>query len=698
MTNPQDSFKKVTMKKISFLLLFSSVFICFSQSQSLKRAHKYFERTFYTEAIPLYEKALKERESFEAIKNLADAYYYTYNMEKATVNYRYLLKNYHKVVSEIYYHRFSNSLKALGEYKKANNVLLNYYKTKDETKYTQLQKEIEYLENIEALGNRFSIENLGINTPDSEFGAIQTGNSIIFAAPRKEIYGKRFGWNGQHYLDIYQVNTNQIYLGDSIAQPFSEKINSKLHESNIIFTKDGKTAYFTRNNLVKGKRNTDDKKVTHVQLYKAEFIDNEWKNITSLSFNSNTYSTEHPALSPDEKTLYFASDMPGGFGGFDLYAVTIDYDGSFGKPKNLGEKINTPNKEQFPYISEDNKLYFSSNGHPGFGSLDVFVCSISDGKISKPDNIGFPVNSGYDDFSFNINSKTKEGFSASNRKGGKGSDDIYKIVEQKPLKIEPCSQFISGLITDEDSGVILNNVQLILVDKNQKEITKINTSNSEKFKFKVNCQTTYIVKASKVGYKANQKTIILRKVRNKDNDASMTLKSLAIIEKEKREALALKLKKEQELKLKNAEKLKFAKDKKRKEIVEKEKNIEKQKDRIVIKTDEISFDYNLWYLRRDSKKAIDRVINLMKKYPDMIVEVGTHSDIRGNNRYNLELSQKRATAVRLYFMESGIEPDRISAIGYGETQPLVKCKTEESCTEEQHEINRRCEFIVKKIL
>ncbi len=686
------------MKKTGFILLFYCILNCFSQSSSLKRAHKYFERTFYTEAIALYEKALKDKESFEAIKNLADAYYYTYNMEKAAVNYRYLLKNYGKFTDTTYYDKYATSLKALGEHKKANAVLLKYYKKSDPKKYNQLQKEIDYLNDVAALGDRFSIENLGINTSNSEFGAIQKGDLIVFAAPRKKMYAKRFGWNGQHYLDLYKIPSNQLHLGDSSAIPFSEKINSKLHESNIIFTKDGKTAYFTRNNFTKGKRKTDDKKITHVQLYKAEFIDGTWKNISSLPFNSNSYSTEHPALSPDEKTLYFASDMPNGFGSFDVYSVAIDYDGGFGKPKNLGPTINTPKKEQFPFISDDNKLYFSSDGHPGFGSLDVFVSTITNHNFSKPDNIGFPINSGYDDFSFNINSKTKEGFFASNRKGGKGSDDIYKIIEKKPLKIKPCAQLISGFITDEDTGMILNDVQLVLVDKNQKEIDNLNTSSSKKFKFTVNCKTTYTVKASKAGYTNNQKTLLLSSIRNKENDASMTLKSLAVLEREKRDALALKLKEEQELRLKNAEKLKLDKKNKTQKIVADEKDIEKEKNRIVIKTDEISFDYKLWYLRRDSKKAIDKVIALMKKYPDMIVEVGTHSDIRGNNRYNLDLSQKRATSVRMYFLENNIEPDRITAIGYGETQPIIKCKTEDSCTEEQHEVNRRCEFVVKKIL
>ncbi len=698
------------MKKVTIVLCtLLTVFTAKAQNKHLKRAHKYFERTFYAEAIPLYEKAVKESESFETIKNLADSYYYINNMEKASVNYRYLIKNYRKFVEETYYIKYANTLKAIGKYKNAHNLLRNYYKKENKEKLAVLIKEIEYLENVEALGQRFAIENLGINTPESEFGAIQKGDTIIFAAPRKEIYGKRFGWNGQNYLDIYKTHTNKIYLGDSVVLPFSDKINSKLHESNIVFTKDGKTAFFTRNNLVKGKRKTDANKVTHVQLYKAEFVNGKWQNINPLPFNSNDFSTEHPTLSIDEKTLYFASDMPNGFGSFDLYAVDIYANGNFGEPKNLGPTINTSKREQFPFISTDNKLYFASDGHPSFGSLDVFVSTISNNGFSKPDNVGFPVNSGYDDFSFYINPKTKEGYFASNRTGGKGSDDIYKIIEEKPLKIQECQQFISGTITDIDTDALLANALVLLVNKEGKELNRHTTDKNGEFKFTVKCNDSYTVKASKEGYTKEQKIIVVKKQRAKNHDASMALKSLAKIAEEKRkiselkklkerEALALKQAKEQAQKLKDKEKLKVAIAKKKENIIADEEDIKKEKDRIVIKTDEINFDYKLWYLRRDSKKAIDKVIILMKKYPEMIIEIGTHSDIRGNNRYNLELSQKRATSVRMYFLENGIEPDRISAIGYGETKPIVKCKTEDACSEEQHEVNRRCEFVVIKMI
>jgi len=687
------------MKKVTFVLFtIFTIFASNTQSQNLKRANKYFNRAFYSEAIPLYEKAIKEEMSFKAIKNLADAYYYLNNMQHASVHYKTLIKNYKTLLDESYYFKYATTLKANKKYNAANNVLLSYYKKHNAQKLATLKSSIEYLENVSALGNRFNIENLGINTVLSEFGAIQKGNDIIFAAPKKEndAFNKRYGWNGQSYLDLYTVPSKKTHLGDSLATSFSETINTKLHEATIVFTKDGKTAYFTRNNFTKGKRKKDSKKITHVQIYKTELINGKWVNISPLPFNNNEYSTEHPALSPDEKTMYFASDMPNGFGSFDIYSITINNDGTFDVPKNLGATINTPKKEQFPFASIDNKLYFSSNGHPGFGSLDVFVSSISNEKISKPDNIGFPVNSGYDDFSFTINSDTKEGYFASNRLEGKGGDDIYKIIEKQPLIIKNCKQSISGIITDINTNKILANA-LISININETELEKVYTDANGAFHFNVDCKTSYIITASKKEYQRKQKTVITTKKRGKDNDASLALKSIYEIEKEKSIALKLKALKEQELKTIAKNKLNLKIKEQIKQVIAKEKSIEKKKGRIVIKTEDINFDYKLWYLRRDTKKAIDKVIKLMKKYPEMVVEIGTHSDIRGKSRYNLDLSQKRATSARMFFMEKGIEPDRISAIGYGETKPIIKCKTEDSCTEEQHELNRRCEFIIKKI-
>ncbi|SEB76918.1 WD40-like Beta Propeller Repeat [Tenacibaculum sp. MAR_2009_124] len=681
--------------RILFILTFF-YFTCLNAQvdRNLIRANKYFERAYYSEAIPFYKKSLDNGYSFEALKNIADSYFYIAKYSKASVYYKYLVKNYKRLINETTYFRYAETLKAKNDYNKANNVLRAYYKKHDSTKLITLEKSIKYLKNVKAIGDRFSIENLSINTDQSEFGAIQKGDTLIFAAPKKLEDGvhKKYGWTGNQYLDLYKASTGKL----SDISSFSPEINTKVHESNIIFTRDGKTAYFTRNNFSNGKRKKDKNKITHVQLFKAEFVNGKWKNITPLSINNDNYSTEHPALSADEKTLYFASDMPKGFGSFDIYSVAILADGSLGLPENLGPKINTDKKEQFPFVDRNNNLYFSSNGHNGFGGLDVFSAKITEGSISEADNVGLPINSGYDDFSFNINSTTKEGYFSSNRLTGKGNDDIYKIVEQKPLVIENCAQFIAGTITDIDSQLTLENA-LVILKKEGAIIAKQTTNDDGYFKFDAACNSNYVISATKDGYSKEKVVLNLEEERKKVNDASLALKSLFKLEEERKKALALQQQKEHELRAKKAQQLELNRKKNIKKAIAQEKDIAKENGELVIRTEEINFDYKLWYLRRDAKKASKTVIDLMKKYPDMIVEIGTHSDMRGNNRYNKELSQKRANSVRYYLIDQGIEPDRIIAMGYGEDKPLIKCKTKNACSEEQHELNRRCEFVVKKI-
>lgn len=688
------------MKKtvITIFFLFVAV-ISNAQSFDIVKANKYFDRTFYAEAIPLYKNILEDKASMEVVQKLADSYYYLYNMPKANRYYRYLINNYKSQVEDEYYFKYSHTLKATNQTKKANEVLKSFYIKKNDKKgLEKLNQSIKYLENIKVIGNRYQIKNLAINSENSEFGAIKKGDKIIFSATKKEnnFFEKSYRWNHSQYLDLYEAPIDKIYLGDSVSKSISENINTKVHEANAIFTKDGKTVYFTRNNYTKNKRNKDNKHITHIQIFKAELIENQWKNIQSLSFNNIEYSTEHPALSNDEKTLYFASDMPGGFGSFDIYEIPILTDGSFGKPKNLGKEINTSKREQFPFISKNNELYFSSNGHPGFGSLDVFISKSVNNQFSKPDNVGLPINSSYDDFSFNIDTDNKEGYFSSNRPSGKGSDDIYSVSERKPLIIEDCKQSITVSITDIDTKEVIGNTN-ILIKKGFTKLNETQTDSVGKLNFNTECKLSYTLVASKIGYLQEQKFILIDNIRNKNNKISIALKSLKQIEIEK--DIAIQLKKDHDLKLKiiATKKIEIDKKKKIEGIIAEEKSIEKNKDKIVVKTDDINFDYKLWYLRKDAKNTVDKVITLMKKHQKMVIEIGTHSDIRGYSQYNLELSQKRANSVLQYFIEKGIQKDRVSAVGYGETQPLIKCKTEDSCTEEQHEVNRRCEFIIKKI-
>ena len=698
MTNHLDSFKMKNMKRIIIILVIVfSTQIINAQDQNLKIANRYFDRTFYSEAIPLYEEIIIENRSLEVVRNLADCYYYTSDLKSAKKWYHYLIRTFGQNLEEEYYFRYIQTLKAVGEYEEANGIRREFLSKKNDNQALDiLEKDIHELENVSAIGKRFDIKNVAFNTKFSEFGAVKYGDNIVYSGINAGLLDKVYKWNNEYYLDLIMISTDNSKLKDSVAVSFSEEINTKMHEGNAVFTKDGNTVYFTRNNSKNGKKVKNKQKISNLQIYKAELVGGKWSNIISLPFNSDDYSTEHPALSNDEKTLYFASDMPGTLGSFDIFSVKIN-DGLFETPKNLGPEINTEKKEQFPFISKDEKLYFSSNGHFGYGSLDVFVSKIDNAIFSKPENVGFPVNSGYDDFAFTINSDTKQGYFSSNRLEGKGGDDIYELTETKPLIIEDCKQFIAGIVTDIDTKLPLENAVVVLQDSDKKQIETITTTADGKFSFTVGCEKNYTVLSSKVHYTNGSKAIKSSNERLKSNDASMALKSDEAIKKEQQIALD-----QQKLDLAvNAKKEKEVAEQKKKEriatLLATEKDVVKDKDRLLIKTEPIYFDYDLWYIRKESKPILNRVIEIMKKYPDMIVEIGSHTDARGNNKYNLDLSSKRAASTRTYFIEQGIPAKRISSKGYGEKVQIIKCVPEDSCSEEQHELNRRSEFVIKNL-
>lgn len=721
MINHLDSFKMKNMKKLLVIIFVFSIQFINAQNQELSRAKKFFDRTYYSEAIILYERLAEEKPSQEVIKNLADSYFYTNNLVKAQRYYRLLVKSYNNNLDREYYFRYAQTLKATNSYDDANEVLKEYYtKSTNPEDISNFEKDLKTLENVSAIGKRFEIKNLPINTPNSEFGAVEYKGNLVFAGVKLKpgIFDKKFKWDNETYLNLVEIPLQNINTADSTAHYFSKELKTGMHESNAIFTKDGKTMYFTRNNSKNGRKKKDDKKVSNLQIFKAELVEGKWTNVTSLPFNSPNYSVEHPALSADEKVLYFASDMPGSLGSFDIYSVNVNK-GAFDTPKNLGPEINTSKREQFPFASADDKLYFSSDGHLGYGSLDVFVSEINGNTYSKPVNIGLPLNSNLDDFAFNINSETKEGYFASNREGGKGSDDIYKFKEIKDLIVEDCKQFIAGIITDVDTKLALENATVILQDSENKTLNTITTSADGKFSFTAACEASYKVSAFKEKYTNESVTLTLDKTQDKVNDASLALRSLdaikleekenaekkrkqeLIIEEEnkKKEALAAIELKQKEKKAKEAEIVaaEVKKNEKVKEILEKEKDVIRDKDRLIIKTDPIYFDYNLWYIRKESKVILGRVVELMNKYPGMIIEIGSHTDSRGNEKFNADLSQKRANSTREFIIQSGIDAKRVSAKGYGESVPIIKCKPDEACSEEEHELNRRSEFVIKNL-
>ena len=749
------------MKKIYILLIVFSIQFAKAQQQDLQRANLLFGKTYYSAAIPLYEKISEKNQTVDVIQKLGDCYFYTNDYDKAQAQYVLLVSN--KDLDEGFYFRYSQTLKARGKYAEANDIMRKFYQaSNNDAAIGNLERDIKTLKNVTAIGERFDIRNLALNTGNSEFGGVVLGDNLVFAAVKKKpnLFDKTYKWNNESYLNLVMVPLKNV--NDSLVTYFSKDLKSPMHESNAIFTKDGKTMYFTRNNSNNGRRGKNTDKISNIQIFRAELVNNKWINVKALPFNSPNYSVEHPALSPDEKTLYFASDMPGTLGSLDIFSVSVD-GLTYGKPVNLGDKINTAKREQFPFVSKDNKLYFSSNGHEGYGSLDIFVSDIKDNSYSKAANVGLPVNSGYDDFAYYIDSDTKEGYFSSDRPGGKGKDDIYSLKETQDLLIEDCKQYIAGIITDVDSHLALENAVVVLKNSSNQELEKATTTVDGKFSFAVGCESNYSLLATKESYTESSKSFHISEERNKSNDGSMEIRSIEIIKKEEQAALekkvaadlliahqlkaaelvaleqkkkadaialqekkiaevnALKQKKKDDaialekkrladlVAIQQLKKDKLAADKKNKEIeatqkkektaaiVAAEKDVVKDKDRLIIKTDPIYFDYNMWYIRKESKRILNRVVELMNKYPDMVVEIGSHTDNRGNAKFNADLSQKRADATRNYILEQGIPKNRISAKGYGESVPIVKCIPEDSCDEEQHELNRRSEFVIKNL-
>ena len=484
-------------KKIFLLIVCFASLSMYSQKVKEAKADKSYDKFAYVDAIKTYERVVASGyKSQDLLQKLGNAYYFKANLVKAAKWYGELFA-YSQNIDPEYYYRYAHSLKGVKDYAKADEIMSKF----NELKGTDLRAKLavsqkDYLARIKKNSGRYNVENAGINTKYSDYGSSFYNNKVIFASARDtgSLANRRHAWTGERFTNLYQAD---IIAEGSLtkSEKFSTKLNSRVNESTPVFTKDGKTVYFTRNNYINGKKGKDSEQTTLLKLYKATLEGNKWINVKELPFNSNNYSVAHPSLSDDEHTLYFASNMPGTLGQSDLYKIAINADGSFGAPVNLGNKINTEGRETFPMITPDGELYFASDGHPGLGGLDIFVSKMDkESNFGEVVNVGEPVNSSYDDFAFLINDKTRYGYFTSNRLGGKGGDDIYKFKEIQKL-ITKCEQNLSGLVTDKETGLPLADAKVILLDSDFKTLKNVISDKDGKFDFGLKgCKTVFYIK------------------------------------------------------------------------------------------------------------------------------------------------------------------------------------------------------------
>ncbi|MBW2937108.1 OmpA family protein [Aureisphaera sp. CAU 1614] len=625
------------MKKIYTLFLIFTVTFTVAQNKDTKKADQLYHRMAYVDAAEAYQKLLKKGKADRYVfEQLANSYYFINDTKKAETYYKRVVKG-KKVNPETVYN-YAQSLKANGKYSDYNEAMKTFAElAPTDSRAVEFMKNPNYVPQIMEDFARFEAKNLeDINTEYSEFGGITVGKDFYFSSARNTTR-KKYQWNEQPFLDIYKAE----HVGNTVknATLLEGDVNTKYHEGNVAITPDGKRIYFDRNDYFNGKYDKDDEGINQINLYYSEWVDGGWKGVFEVPFNSSEYSTGHPALNPNGNWLYFVSDMPGGKGGSDIYRVNIDANGNFSKPERLPDNINTEGKENFPYLDSVGNLYFSSDGHQGLGGLDIFYAEANGARFENPVNLGKGANTEDDDFAFIWNSETKTGYLSSNRKGGKGSDDIYMVKAVEP----PCDVDMDILVINEYTKEPIFGARLDLYDGQENKLSTKTTAENGKGNILAACNQDHVVQAFMTGFEPNSVSVGAQGKGKLSKTIALRPIEMIIVD-----------------------------------------------DKVVLNP--ILFDYNKWNIKPKAAFELDKLVEIMKKYPNMKIKVEAHTDNRGKDDYNRELSEKRAQSTVQYVISQGIDASRISGQGFGEDKPVVACGT--NCSDADHQKNRRSEFII----
>ncbi len=582
-------------------------------SKLTKKADIAFSMHEYYKALNIYKDIIKESQNkFE--KNyiqfrIAECYRYLNDPVKAEAAYlKAIQRGYHDPIAILYY---ADMLKVNEKYAEAAEQYKEFLKYKPDNEYAKMAYKTcsmaaEWLE----YPTRYVIQNLKeLNSKESDFAAAYANDdcsAIYFTSSRPGTYGEKINpVTGTNFTDIFESNFNKKNQWEK-PTPISDTINSVHDDGTPSFSGDFNELYFTRCQIVRGIK-------LGCKIYRAtRSAGEDWTTCEVVPLASDSITVGHPSISQDGLTLYFVSNMPGGFGGNDIYVATRTAKNKpFGNIKNLGMEINTPGDELYPFIRDNGILYFASNGHPGMGGLDIFKATKNDEGEWVVENMRYPINSSADDFAIVFKKSKEEGIFSSSRKGGKGKDDLYTFY------LPPMEFVLQGVVKDATTDKPIKGAKIRIVGNDGTDLD-ITTNDDGTFKYKLNPHTDYIYLAKKVGY-LNQKG----KISTAELADSKTF----------------------------TEEIRLA-------------NISNP-----VEVENIYYDFGKWELRPESKKELNKLIDILHANPNITIELSSHTDMVGDSLSNINLSQRRAQAVVDYLIERGIAKDRLVAKGYGKNMP-----------------------------
>ena len=613
--------------------------------QKIVKGNDALRNMSYYEATKYFEQSLDTKGSDQLYSKIAFSYQKMNKIEKAIEWYKKAIETNQYKNEDLY--NYAICLKQDNKIEESKKCLDVYISNNPEDVNARIMREscdsfpIYYKDTA-----NWKIERVNLGSDKSQFSPTYYDNGIVFCSPGEDDITS--SWDGQPYLDLYHVKfTENGGIGESHL--LGNSLNSVFHEGPAEFSSGYREVYFTRTNYKNGKVQKNEKNESVLRIYTANYEADDWNNVHPVSFSPGEYNTAHPALNTSEDYLYYVSDMPGGYGGFDIYRISRKGD-EWGIPENLGPEINTAGNELFPTVNYDKEakieyLYFSSDAKHGLGGLDIYRAEINAKTYINIDHLKSPINSIEDDFGLILINNSDSGYISSSRGNTEGIDHIYKFSKVS----YNYNYFMKGTVKNKKDLTTISGAYVLIIQSNGTHKYEPQSDENGEFFIQIDTNSTYQLQAKKdkffKGY-ASASTVGMNKLSD-TVEVDILLDPIIL--------------------------------------------------NLAIRLDNIYYDYNKWAIRPDAAIELDKLVKLMIENPEINIELSSHTDARGKDKYNMDLSQKRAQSAVDYIISKGISASRIYAKGYGESVILNRCKNNVTCDDDEHQLNRRTEFKVVKI-